>query len=139
MTMKWFALLIALPVVMVSTTLAQGSGRTPRYDPKTEATMKGTVAEVQQHTGMRGGRTGTHLILKTDEGNVDVHIGPSDYISQKGFSFAKGDAVEVVGSKVTMAGMEVVLAREITKDGKTLILRNARGIPEWSGRRRPNK
>jgi hypothetical protein len=37
-----------------------------------------------------------------------------------------------------MAGKEVVFAREITKDGKTLVLRNAQGVPEWSGGRRSN-
>ena len=138
MTMKWFALLTLLLGVSVSTALAQGSGSMRHYDPKTEITVKGTISEVQQPAGMRGGWTGTHLILKTDAGDVVVHAGPSSYISQKQFSFAKGDVIEVVGSKVTMAGKEVVLAREITKDGKTLVLRNAQGVPEWSGGRRSN-
>jgi hypothetical protein len=79
-----------------------------------------------------------HLIVKTDTGYLEVHAGPSSYISQKEFSFAKGEAIEVVGSKVTIAGKEVILAREITRDGKTLVLRNAQGVPEWSEGRRNN-
>jgi len=115
---------------------AQGPNRTRNYDPKTEVTVKGTVEDVQQNVGRRGG-TGTHLILKTDSGTLPVHVGPSAYIAKKQFSFSKGDQIEVLGSKVLIAGKETILAREITKEGKTLVLRNAQGIPEWSGANRP--
>ena len=105
------------------------------YDPKTEMTVKGTVEEVQQQTGRRGW-SGIHLVIKTDAGSIAAHVGPSSYVADKQFSFAKGDAVEILGSKVMMAGTEAIIAREITKDGKTLVLRNAQGIPEWSAARR---
>ena len=108
------------------------------YDPKTEVTVKGTIEDVQQQTGKRGW-SGTHLVLKTDAATLDVHVGPSSYIAQQKFTFAKGDVIEVVGSKVTIADKEALLAREITKDGKTLVLRNAQGVPQWSrGQRRGN-
>lgn len=111
---------------------AQGSSAGRNYDPKTEVTVKGTIEDVQEHAG-KGGWTGVHLVLKTDSGTLPVHVGPSAYIAKKQFSFAKGDAVEILGSKVSMAGQETLLAREITKAGKTLVLRNAQGIPEWAG------
>lgn len=116
---------------------AQGPNRRRNYDPKTEVTIKGTVEDVQQHAGKRGG-TGTHLIVKTESGTLPVHVGPSFYIAKKQFSFSKGDQVEVLGSKVPIAGKETILAREITKGGKTLVLRNAQGIPEWAGGNRQN-
>ncbi|HVY94413.1 MAG TPA: hypothetical protein VHA14_16745, partial [Bryobacteraceae bacterium] len=50
-----------------------------------------------------------------------------------GFKFAKGDSVEITGSKVTMNGEEWIIAREVTKDGKTLTLRDKDGNPKWSG------
>ena len=80
-----------------------------------------------------------HLILKTDTATFDVHLGPSSYIAQQKFTFAKGDTIEVVGSKVMIADKEALLAREITKDRKTLVLRNAQGVPQWSrGQHRSN-
>jgi hypothetical protein len=118
--------------------LAQGGGPGKgmrNYDPKTEVTVQGAIEDVQQQSG-KTGWSGTHLMLKTDGATLDVHVGPSSYIAKKQFTFAKGDTIEVVGSKVTISGKEVLLAREITKDGKTLVLRNAEGIPEWSGGRR---
>jgi len=138
MTTKWFALIIAVLALIASAGFAQGRGGMRRYDPKTETTIKGAIQDVQEISGTRGGWTGIHLLMKTDAGDVDVHVGPSSYVSEKQFSFAKGDTVEVVGSKVSIEGKEVVLAREITKDGKTLVLRNAQGFPLWSGGRRSN-
>lgn len=111
---------------------AQGPRGMRNYNPKTETTVKGTIEEVQELAGRRGG-TGTHLILKTDSSTLPVHVGPSAYIAKKQFSFSKGDQIEVLGSKVSIAGKETILAREIKKEGKTLVLRNAQGIPEWAG------
>jgi hypothetical protein len=136
---KWLlsaGILLALAAPLV---IAQGPGPSSRkrlYDPNTEVTMSGTIEEVQQHTGRRGKWTGTHLVLKTETGVLDVHVGPSSYISENQFSFAKGDSIQVVGSKVTVRGKEALLAREITKEGKTLTLRDAQGFPKWSGGRR---
>ncbi|MEJ2008869.1 MAG: DNA-binding protein [Acidobacteriota bacterium] len=111
----------------------QGPGQGGRmYNPATETTVKGTVEKVKTVTG-RHGWNGTHLTLKAEGKSIDVHLGPSSFMKEKGFTFAKGNQVEVTGSKTEYAGSEVLIAREVKKDGKTLVLRNAQGIPEWSG------
>lgn len=101
------------------------------YNPATETTVKGTVEGVMQTTG-RHGWSGVHLSLKTDQGIYDVHVGPASYVSAQQFTFAKGDSIEVTGSKTKMNGKDVVIARQITKDGKTLTLRDQQGFPKWS-------
>lgn len=111
---------------------AQGQRGMRNYDPKTEVTVKGMIEAVQEQAG-KNGNAGIHVLLKTDSGTLPVHVGPSAYITKKQFSFAKGNEISVLGSKVTIADKEILLAREITKDGKTLVLRNAQGIPEWAG------
>ena len=58
---------------------------------------------------------GTHLSLKTDKETLDVHIGPSHFLEQSKFAFAKGDQVEITGSKVKVQGSEAFLAREVKK------------------------
>ena len=127
---------IIFGLAFTATALAQGPGMgMPNYDPKTEVTVKGTVEDVQQQQGMHGWM-GTHLLLKTDSGTLNVHVGPSAYIAKNQFSFAKGDVLEVVGAEVAIQGKDALLAREIVKDGKTLVLRNAQGIPQWSGGQR---
>src|SRR5690349_16852855 len=110
-----------------------GAGRI--YNPSTETTVSGTVDQVR--TIARGfGGGGTHLDLKTESATLDVHLGPSAYLSSKGFQFAKGDQVEVTGSKVSLQGHDAIIAREVKKGNKVLTLRNAQGIPEWAGGRR---
>jgi len=105
--------------------------RTRMYNPATETTVKGTVEEVKTITG-RHGWNGTHLTLKTEDKTIDVHLGPEAFLKKEGFNFAKGEQVEVTGSKTEYAGSEAIIAREVKKDGKTLVLRNEQGIPKWS-------
>jgi hypothetical protein len=127
-------LLLAVPVLMAQAGMGGGRDRGARnYNPATEVTVKGAVEEVTQTTGRRGW-AGIHLTLKADEGAYDVHVGPASYISAQQFAFAKGDSVEVIGSKTNVGGTEVLIARQITKDGKTLTLRDERGFPKWSRR-----
>ena len=117
-------LLVALPA------LSQGPGRhgrPPQYNPATEVRVKGTVEDVRQV-----GRYGTHIVLKTEQDEIEIHLSPTAFLKANGFTFAKGDQIEVFGSRVKFGGADVLLAREIQKDGKTLVLRDANGIPKWT-------
>ena len=116
---------------------APGPGQRARmYNPANETTVKGTVEEVKTVTGRRGW-SGTHLTLKTADKTFDVHLGPSAFLKEKGFSFEKGDEIEVTGATTKVKGSDALIAREVKKGSETLALRDAQGIPKWSrGRRR---
>jgi hypothetical protein len=85
------------------------------YDPATELSFAGTVAEVRTVPAPARGPGGLHLIVRTNEGSAEVHVGPVTFASSRNVEFAVGDAVAVTGSKVEISGAEVILAREITK------------------------
>ena len=136
------AFVVALPA------LSQGparQGRARHYNPATEVRETGTVESVREVSGYRGW-PGTHILLKTDKEDLDVHLGPTAFMSQSGFTFAKGDRIEVLGSRVRVGARGALrvkgmvdrmdLAREVQKDGKTLVLRDANGIPKSSLARR---
>jgi hypothetical protein len=133
-----FAVMGALALVSVSLVAAQGPmrccmrGGMPRYDTATEATYKGTVEEIRQHdrAGMAG--TGTHLIVKSGDQTLDVHLGPADFLAAQQMTFANGDQIEVTGSKVKFDDAEAIIAREVKKGDKTLTLRDSQGVPKWS-------
>jgi DNA/RNA endonuclease YhcR with UshA esterase domain len=130
------ALIPALLLLVNSSAFAQqgGGGRSaqaPLYDPSTEITLKGSI-EVVKQVSRSGAWTGTHLTLKADQGTFDVHVGPTTYLTKNQMTFAKGDNIEVTGAKVKYEGADAVLAREVKKGDKTLTLRNAAGIPQWS-------
>lgn len=107
----------------------------PRYDATTETAVTGTVEEVKQIGGTTG-PSGTHLTLKADGSVFDVHVGPSWFLAEKGFTFVKGDQIEATGSRVKYQDAVVLIAREIKKGDKLLVLRDAKGIPVWSRRNR---
>jgi DNA/RNA endonuclease YhcR with UshA esterase domain len=110
--------------------VAQGMMSMPRYDVASETTITGTVEDVLQP--QMGRMMGTHLMVKTDAGTIEVHVGPANFVNREGFTFAKGDEVQVLGSKVTIGGKEALIARDVTKDGKTLTLRDKTGRPLWA-------
>ncbi len=141
------ALLIVPPLVaQAGQGMGQGMGQgvgMGQYDPSSVVTVKGTVQDVQ--TGMMQGAQGshmkgmggTHLVLKTDKGTLTVMVGPSSFLQQRNFALAKGDQIEVTGSKVKFAGSDAIIAREIKKGDQVLTLRDQKGVPEWSmGRQR---
>lgn len=103
----------------------------PRYETSSEVTAKGVIEKVDSQTG-RMGWNGVHLVVKFDAETLTVHVGPSAYVEQKGFSFAEGDRIEVTGSKIKFEGSDIIVARVIKKGDEVLTLRNERGIPEWS-------
>ncbi len=127
--------IVAVALVPVLGQQHEGPGM--MYNAGTETTIKGSVESLDQGgQGMMmkmGMGMGTHLTVKTAEGDKQVMLGPSQFIASKGFAFAKGDEVEITGSKVTMGGNDYLVAREVIKDGKTLTLRDKNGKPEWSG------
>ena len=143
--------LSSLGVFLPSTLLAQhGPGRhgprpAPVYDPKSEATFTGTVADVKTgrsalrslariHTlglGQKGVQE-KRLFLRTDTGRVEVQLGPTAFLTEKKVEIRKGDTLEVTGSRVPVGGSHVVLAREIRKGDNTWVLRDAKGQPLWS-------
>ncbi len=131
--------LVALFVVGVAllfsaqTTAPRKSAAT--YNPATEVTVNGSVEEVKQVSGPQG-QAGTHLSLKTDQETIDVHVGPSWFLTQNKINFDKGDQIKVTGSKVKFENGDVLIAREIKKGAKTITLRNTQGIPDWSRGRR---
>jgi hypothetical protein len=75
-------------------------------------------------------------MLKTDKETLEVHLGPTAFLEKEKFTFAKGDQIDVTGSKVKIGATDALLAREVKKGDKTLTLRNAQGIPAWSSGRR---
>jgi hypothetical protein len=139
--MRSFATIFIVAAVLgtwIPTASAQRRGsQTPRYDAATEVTLRGTIQEVRQTTGMgRRHLGGTHLTLKTDTDTVEVHLGPAAFIAEQKLVLTGGDAVEVVGSRVTVAGTTAILARELRTGDQVVTFRDAQGFPKWSGRGR---
>jgi hypothetical protein len=109
--------------------MCDGGG--PRYDAAKEVVLSGTVDAVTEMQGRRG-MSGVHLTLNAGGAPVEVHLGPSSFLKEKGLAVAKGDSLEVRGARVDLGGVDSLLAREVTRAGAVTVLRDEDGVPLWS-------
>lgn len=106
------------------------------YDPAKVETVSGTVESVATVVPMKGMYAATALTVKTDKETISVHLGPEWYIGRLDTKIAKGDAIEVKGSRVTFGDKPAIIAAEVKKGDNVLVLRDSTGTPAWSGWRR---
>lgn len=106
------------------------------FDPATVETLEGEVLKVEQAAPRRGMSPGIHVILKTSKEEVSVHLGPQWFLERQEFSVEPKERLKVTGSRVVIADKPAVIAAELSKEGMTLRLRDAKGVPVWSGWRR---
>lgn len=126
--------LFVIAIILAATTFLWGqtqNGSTARkYDPKNEMTVKGTVEDIKV---VPGAMEGIHLVLKSEEQTILVHIAPEKFLKEMETEFSKGDQLEVIGCKIKdEEGNDELLARQVTKSGDQLLLRDKRGTPIWA-------
>jgi len=113
-----------------------GTPYTRMYNPQTVELLSGEVVSVENMTPMRGMGAGVHMMMKTDKETISVHLGPSWYIENQDITIAPADKIEAKGSRITFEGKPAIIASEVKKGADVLMLRDASGVPLWSGWRR---
>ena len=105
--------------------LAQGAAL---YNATNEVAVKGVVQQIQEFACPVGeGEMGTHLMLKTDNGVLQVHLAPARIMRSQNLTFAPGDQIEVVGAKICLQGQDGLIAREIIRGNESFIFRDPQG------------
>lgn len=113
-----------------------GKSYTRMFDPKSIATVTGEVVLIEQFTPPNGMSVGVHAIVKTGTESLSVHLGPAWFIENQEPQIAPGDKIEVKGSRITFGGKPALIAAEVRKGDDVLVLRDASGLPTWSGWKR---
>jgi hypothetical protein len=141
MTMGLRAVIVFFLVAPFLLGLTASSGQVepePRYDSATSVDMMTVVADLREVP--RGSPlSGSHLIVRPESAKetsetIDVYLGPATYLKDFEVTFAKGERVQVIGSKVKYGGASIILARQVRRDSTTIYLRDEHGIPYWTGR-----
>jgi hypothetical protein len=114
-----------------------------RYDAATVVEVKATVVSMRE-VAKTEPLDGVYLTVKTETGALktdilEIYVGPADFVKTFGITFAKGDQIQVLGSRVKVDGADLVLAREVTRRETTLILRDKNGEPFWNHWTRPTR
>ena len=112
-------------------TRAQEKKLVPKFDPANQTTIQGIVDQVSEYECPISGAIGSHLTVKSGEGTTEVHLATSKFLKEYGINFAKGDSVQVTGTKTVFDGKPALLARQIIVGDRTYSFRDDKGIPLW--------
>jgi len=123
------SLVLAVCVCAPATVFAQTDSFT--YDPRAEITVSGQILYVVSFPASDGA-VGLHFDLQTSAGLLNVHVAPALFIGQSNVSYFAEDKIDIVGVKAFIDGNTSFIARSVTRDGKTLVLRLADGTPAWA-------
>jgi hypothetical protein len=112
---------------------AEGAKGPGLWNPATVATVAGTVESVDRIEMGESWRC-VRLQVVTPEGTVQIRVGPDWFVAEKKLAFAKGDRVEVKGSRLTFSGEKAMVAGEIVRGTERIVLRDAAGRPAWAAK-----
>ena len=80
---------------------------------------------------------GIHLQVKIKNEIIPVHLGPEWYFNEclinQNVEIAVNDKIEIIGSRISYNGKPAIVAAEVNKGAKTIVLRDEIGVPFWSG------
>jgi hypothetical protein len=127
----WQAWTVAI-LVLATVSFAAQTAAVPKYDPTKEAKFSGIVEEVRDRACPVSGAVGSHIVLKLKDGStIEVHLATTKFVKAYDLVFAKGDQVEVTGTRVVFEGVETIFAREVRRGDDTFEFRDREGKPIW--------
>jgi hypothetical protein len=120
--------MILLPLSANAQSAATSSAMTsPVYDVNKEIKIDGTIDKIETNTS--GGPIGTHLLVISAQGIVDVHLGASMAVTAKNLGLSVGENIHVTGMMANVGANSVLLARILTTSNHIYMLRNEHGAP----------
>ena len=105
------------------------------YSLAREVNLVGTVSSIIEDSNT--GPLGTHVLMQTPIGVVDVHVGSAKFLKSNNLDLAAGDNVRIIGEIFGVASMgsagtdTVFLARIVQKGVTAVAVRSPRGMPLW--------
>jgi len=115
-----------LAILVAATAGAQA--KSPKYNPQTEAKMKGVVEDLKLPSKSN---EIAYLLVKDGADTLDVYLCPKSFLDEMGVNFNKGAEIALVGSKIKENGADLILAREVVNGNDTVVLRDDKGNPVW--------
>jgi hypothetical protein len=101
------------------------------YDKYNIQTYVGKIAKIDTISPSREMSYGVFMVIKDNNNEYTVHLGPAWYMMYQDVVFGVGSEVEVKGCRVTFEGREFIMAAEVNFKDKVLLLRDKEGLPSW--------
>src|SRR3954470_21638704 len=112
---KLFVVLMLVAIVSALSAVSFAQKDLPKYDPKTEITLNKAIVQDVKEVTLPNGQERFRIIVKVGTDTYEVCLCPKAFLAVLDTAFAKGDEVEITGSKVQEADKTIVLAREVVK------------------------
>jgi hypothetical protein len=134
--LSWAATALAAVFASASGVSAQTAPQvmSSLYQVGREVTLVGTVSSVVENA--KTGPLGTHVMVQSASGLVDVHVGSAKYLEMNKVNLKSGDSVRILGENFT-AGTDTVFYARIVQDGTAAVaVRSPKGMPLWKNGKR---
>jgi hypothetical protein len=103
------------------------SSNAPDYDTSKEIKVQGTIQQIEVLGS--GAPLGTHVLIQTDQGVVDAHLGYRKATTAENLGLSVGQEIQITGMMANIGSNSVLLARILTTPTHIYILRSEHGIP----------
>ena len=107
------------------------------YNIANDVSLQGTVLKYTENSATPP--IGTHVLLQTSSGNVDVHLGDARLLHLGKLSITPGSNIRFVGQMNTEGSKQIFLARLVQVGSQVLAVRNEHGFLISRGAARGNK
>ncbi len=133
---SWTATVITAVLAAAGSVGAQTAPRaeTSQYQVSREVTLVGTVSSVIENS--KTGPLGTHVMVQSASGLVDVHVGSAKYLEMNKLNLKSGDSVRIIGENFEVGAATVFYARIVQDGTSALAVRSTKGMPLWKNGKR---
>jgi hypothetical protein len=128
------AALLAVLFPLISAAQQKAPSVHAGYSQAREQTFLGTVSDILESS--QTGPIGTHLIVQTSAGPIDVHVGSSKFLAQNDLTLHIGDNVRVIGESFSIGSNTIFFARIVQSGTKAVAVRSGKGAPLWPAGKR---
>ena len=109
----------------------RGSGGATQAAAPAGSSYQGKVVEVVYLPGSTPESAMVEVRLSAGRGIVHARLATTGFLRNSGVALKEGDSIAVSGYWVRAGDDEMLVASELTKDGRTIQLRNRSGRPAW--------
>jgi hypothetical protein len=102
-----------------------------QYEPNRLEELKGMVHSITRFGPSSTRSEGIQLVLETEHGLVQVHLGPTRWLAGLAERLKPGETVEVLGCHVHNQYGTYIMAARVRDGHHVRELRDARGRPLW--------
>jgi len=125
----WLVVLSAAAVVLSAT--AMSANANGQLGLPAEMPFSGTVKEVKQQKCEGCKCIEVLVLLNTVDGLLEVSLGPKTFLDKHHLVISQGDSIRVTGRRFTVGGRDLMLANDVGKGRRHLVLRGSYGKPKW--------